>query len=42
MIPVYYNNYELIDLDKIPLTNSERKYQKLLKEQLDWLNKNYI
>lgn len=42
MIPVYSNNYELIDLDKIPLTNAERKYQKLLREQLDWLNKNYI
>lgn len=42
MIPVKENNYKLIDLDKIPITNEEKKYQKLLKEQLDWLNENYI
>ncbi len=41
MIPVKENNYTLINLDKVPLTISEQKYQKLLKEQLSWLNKNY-
>ncbi len=42
MIPVNENNYSLVDLNKETLTISELKYQKLLKEQLDWLNANYI
>ena len=42
MIPVKDGNYQLIDLDKDTLTKSEMKYQKLLKEQLAWLNENYI
>ena len=41
MIPVNENNYSLVDLNKETLTISELKYQKLLKEQLDWLNANY-
>ena len=41
MIPVNENNYSLVDLNKETLTISELKYQKLLKEQLDWLNTNY-
>ncbi len=41
MIPVKENNYTLVDLDKNALTVQETKYQKLLKEQLSWLNANY-
>ena len=41
MIPVNENNYYLIDLNNKNLTTSELKYQKLLKEQLSWLNANY-
>lgn len=41
MIPVKKENYSLVDLEKETLTISEMKYQKLLKEQLDWLNANY-
>ena len=41
MIPVNPTNYALIDLDKKSLTVNELKYQKLLKEQLAWLNANY-
>ena len=41
MIPVNKYNYSLIDLNKEALTISEMKYQKLLKEQLNWLNSNY-
>lgn len=41
MIPVNETNYTLLDLEIEPLTNSELKYQKLLKEQLRWLNENY-
>lgn len=42
MIPVSKNNYSLVDLNKETLTISELKYQALLREQLDWLNTNYI
>lgn len=35
------NHYTLVDLNKETLTPSELKYQRLLKEQLDWLNSNY-
>ena len=41
MIPVKEDNYFLVDLNKETLTTAELKYQKLLKEQLNWLNKNY-
>lgn len=41
MIPVSIENYSLVDLNKETLTISEMKYQKLLKEQLTWLNSNY-
>ena len=41
MIPVSKNNYSLVDLNKEALTLPEMKYQKLLKEQLAWLNANY-
>ena len=41
MIPVKENNYSLVDLSKETLTIAELKYQKLLREQLDWLNANY-
>ena len=41
MIPVKENNYTLVDLNKEALTLQESKYQKLLKEQLSWLNANF-
>lgn len=41
MIPVKPDNYVLIDLNKETLTEAENKYQKLLKEQLAWLNANF-
>ena len=41
MIPVTKENYSLVDLNKETLTISEMKYQKLLIEQLAWLNANY-
>ncbi|MBR3255415.1 MAG: type III toxin-antitoxin system ToxN/AbiQ family toxin [Clostridia bacterium] len=41
MISVTVANYTLVDLNKETLTISELKYQKLLREQLDWLNANY-
>lgn len=41
MIPVTEKNYSLVDLNKETLTVSELKYQKLLREQLDWLNANF-
>lgn len=41
MIPVNEKNYSLIDLNKETLTIEELKYQRLLREQLDWLNANY-
>ena len=40
MIPVNESNYSLVDLNKETLTVAELKYQKLLKEQLNWLNAN--
>lgn len=42
MIPVSERNYSLVDLDKQHSSSAELKYQKLLKEQLNWLNANYI
>ena len=41
MIPVTDKNYTLVDLNKETLTIAEQKYQKLLKEQLSWLNAHY-
>ena len=41
MIPVTDKNYTLVDLNKETLTIAELKYQKLLKEQLSWLNAHY-
>jgi len=41
MIPVNINNYTLVDLNKETITLEELKYQKLLREQLVWLNANY-
>lgn len=41
MIPVNEKNYLLVDLNKEVITTEELKYQKLLKEQLAWLNANY-
>lgn len=42
MIPVNERNYSLINLNRKDLNSDELKYQKLLQEQLDWLNSNYI
>ena len=41
MIPVDSSNYSLIDLNNKNVDIEKLKYQKLLKEQLDWLNSNY-
>lgn len=41
MIPVTERNYFILDLNKETLTMAESKYQKLLREQLNWLNSNY-
>lgn len=40
MLPVYDNNIIKIDLDRNCLTIIEEKYQKLLREQIYWLNRN--
>lgn len=40
MLPVEDNNIIKIDLDKTVLSDNEIKYQKLLKEQIFWLNRN--
>ena len=42
MIPVTKGNYKIIDLNKNNLSSKEKKYQELLKDQLNWLNENYI
>ena len=42
MIPVYKELYYIIDLNEKTTNVEELKYQKLLKEQLGWLNSNYI
>ena len=41
MIPVNKDNYFLIDLDSKKIAEKEIKYQKLLIEQLAWLNTHY-
>ena len=40
MIPVWKRNYKIIDINKD--LNDDKKYQKLLSEQLSWLNSNNI
>lgn len=40
MLPVTENNIIRLELDKVALTISEKKYTKLLKEQILWLNRN--
>ena len=40
MIPVNDNNITKINLDKIVSNKNDIKYQKLLKEQIYWLNRN--
>lgn len=40
MLPVQQDNVIMIDLDKECFTKSEQNYQKLLKEQIYWLNRN--
>ena len=42
MIPVTKYNYKIIYLNKKVLTLKEKKYQELSKDQLNWLNENYI
>jgi len=42
MIPVTKDNYKIIYLNKKTSTLKEKKYQELLKDQLEWLNANYI
>lgn len=41
ILPVKYDSYYIIDLNRETLNKDELKYQKLLKEQFDWLNSNY-
>lgn len=41
MIPLNDNNYIIIDVNKSNLDVEDIKYQKLLKQQLFWLNSNY-
>lgn len=41
MIPVKEKNYSLINLNEKVKTIEEMKYQKMLREQLLWLNANY-
>ena len=41
MIPVRENNYAIVNLNKPAFNESEQKYQKMLIEQLDWLNAHY-
>ncbi len=42
MIPVKKENYSLIELEKETNDIYEWKYLKMLRQQLDWLNSNYI
>ena len=41
MIPVKRANYTLVDLNKKYVETDKIKYQKLLLEQLNWLNTHY-
>ena len=40
MLPVMDGNYKKMNLEKKLTKTSEKKYQKLLKEQIYWLNRN--
>ena len=42
MIPVSENNYNIIYFDKKALSVKDKKYEQLLRDQLNWLNENYI
>lgn len=42
MIPVISNNYEVIYFKDDKKSISDRKYEELLKNQVNWLNENYI
>ena len=42
MIPVKKDYYEIIYFNERKLDKSEEKYQELLKDQITWLNENYI
>ena len=40
MIPVNKENYKLIDLNRNYISDEDKKYNELLRHQLDWLNEN--
>lgn len=40
MLPVQNKNITILDLGKKCITKLEEKYQKMLKEQIYWLNRN--
>lgn len=40
MIPVTYDNYTIIDLNRVNLSEKEANYQNLLNAQIRWLNRN--
>lgn len=42
MIPVNKENYQVINVNITRKNDKEIKYQELLKDQLNWLNENYI
>ena len=42
MIPVNKENYRVINVNIMRENDEEIKYQELLKDQLNWLNENYI
>lgn len=42
MVPVLKNNITKIDLNKTQPGDSNKKYLKLLKEQIFWLNRNNV
>lgn len=42
MIPVKNSNYKIVNLKEKVISIKETKYRSLLKEQLSWLNENYV
>ena len=42
MIPLKKNYYKVINVNEKSQTKNEEKYRELLKDQLNWLNENYI
>ena len=42
MIPIKKNYYKVIDVNEKKKTQKEEKYRELLKDQLNWLNKNHV